>query len=94
MKSGGERILFTSRSAGDFTVTIDLPKPLEIRLTEIAKIQSLTTTELIKHVLTEYAAGRIGESMAWVKTTQSDLASVWPPEDFSDWNPPHDAQTE
>lgn len=69
-------------------MTIDLPGPLELRLAEIAKGQSLSTPELVEQVLAQYAAGVDGESVAWVTATQNSLAKVWPQEDFSAWSPP------
>ncbi len=70
-------------------MNVEINTELANRLSEAARQQAMPVAELIERILARFLEAQAEEAALWVQTTQQHLSSVWPAEDFSNWQLPH-----
>ncbi len=70
-------------------MNVEIDPELERRFLTVAQKRSQSLSKLVEEAMLSYLEAVESESSSWVAATQGLLPQLWPPEDFSEWNPPH-----
>jgi hypothetical protein len=67
---------------------IELDPSLEARLGAAAARASVSVSQLVQRVLSNFLDEVADDPAQWVATTRKQLPRVWAEENFTDWGPP------